>query len=65
MWFRALIGAIVSTEPIFEIPGLRLRIPDVRTVLREFGSNGEQELLLEIPLPEGRSTVTIHYELLK
>ncbi len=64
VWFRALTGAIVSAAPIFEVPGLRLRVPEVRTVLRDLGADGEQELLLEIPLPQGRSTVTIHYELL-
>lgn len=64
VWFRALTGVIVSAPPNFEIPGLRLRVPEVRTVLRDFGADGEQELLLEIPLPQGRSTVTIHYELL-
>jgi len=64
LWFRALTGAIVPAAPLFEVPGLRLRVPDVRAVLRDLGPDGEQELLLEMSVPEGRSTVTIHYELL-
>lgn len=65
--FRVLTGSIESTGPsLYEIPRLRIRVPATggRAALRPTAPDGGQELLFTIPLQEGRSTVTIHYELL-
>lgn len=65
IWFRALSGKIDSeSKSVFKIPGLKIMIAPAESLLRA-GANGEQELLIKLPLPKGKSTFTIQYELLR
>jgi mono/diheme cytochrome c family protein len=65
VWFRALTGAIESeTKHAFKTADLRLTIAAGSPVLRPAPDGGE-ELLIELSLPPGESTITVDYELLR
>jgi len=65
LWFRALTGKIeVESATVFKTADLRLALSPGKTLLRA-ASEGEQELLIELSLPKGDSTLTIDYELLR
>ena len=64
---RLLTGPIeaVGTDG-FRIPGLQLRIPNARTLLRPAtGDDSQRELLLVLELEAGTNTQEIDYELLR
>lgn len=66
IWFRALVGDVRRVSPqVFIVGQLQLTIPDIETNLRSIpdGSN-RSELLLQIEIPHGQSTVELTYELL-
>ncbi|NNE92036.1 MAG: cytochrome c [Verrucomicrobiales bacterium] len=64
IWFRPLTGKIeTESETVFKTPELKISLePKKKTILRPIG-DGEQELLIELPLVEGESNFTIRYEL--
>lgn len=66
LFFRALTGEFKQLSAReFQTPELRLTIPDVPILLRNPETEGlPPELLLELSLPAGDFSVTIHYELL-
>lgn len=65
VWFRALTGTIESKSAnSFKTPDLELTIDSGTAHLRA-AADGSQELLIELSLPEGESTVTLDYELLR
>lgn len=62
--FRALVGDIVALgEGEYSAPELRLRVPDVPARLRSASGDAPGDLLLDLDLPAGRSTLTLEYEL--
>ena len=65
--FRALTGQIVSESGgVFKTADLRLTLgSEVETVLRSIGVDGEQELLMKIPLGPEKNTYSIDYEILR
>jgi mono/diheme cytochrome c family protein len=66
VWFRALTGSVEPVSQLhFSTPDLVLTIPQVPTIVRAFGPEDDQELLLRLAVPKGESTVTLHYELLR
>jgi hypothetical protein len=64
VWFRALTGNITrESERVFQRDSLQLTIPDTETRLRPLVSDPAQsELLLQIELPQGKSTLEFIYE---
>jgi mono/diheme cytochrome c family protein len=65
LWFRALTGEIKAvSETVYETAELRITVPPKSATLRPAASGG-MELLLKINLPEGKSTTTLGYELLR
>ncbi len=67
LWFRALTGKIEGeSKRQFKTPELRLSIPPVPTALRAtFADKNVSELLLELDIPQGKSKLSLTYELLK
>ncbi|MDB4541460.1 cytochrome c [Akkermansiaceae bacterium] len=69
VFFRALTGKVESiSSSIFTDGELKITIAGQETKLRNFGDEGaeqEKELLIKLNLPEGKSTFTIDYELLR
>jgi mono/diheme cytochrome c family protein len=67
IWFRALTGKIeAESKQQFKTAELRLGIPVATTVLRSNSADrNSSELLLKLDIPQGRSTRTLTYELLK
>ena len=67
IWFRALTGDISQeSERVFRSGRLRLTIPKVETKLRSLSTEPKRsELLLRLPIPQGRSTLEFQYEPLK
>ena len=65
--FRALTGQIESESGgVFKTADLRLILGSgVETVLRSIGVDGEQELLMKIPLGPEKNTYSIDYEILR
>ena len=62
--FRVLTGDIESlSAQQFAVKKLKLTLPKVRSTLRAFGPDNGKELLCEIALPKGPSTMTLRYEL--
>ena len=63
--FRALTGPIEELgERRYRIPRLELTVPDVPVLLRPLeGSETDRELILALPLPEGRSRFEVDYVL--
>jgi mono/diheme cytochrome c family protein len=66
LYLRALTGEITAeSERVFRTPELRLRLTKGRAFLRPASSGeGEQELLIQLSIPEGSSNCMIDYELL-
>jgi mono/diheme cytochrome c family protein len=66
LFFRALTGEFTQLSARqFETPKLRLTISDVPILVRDSEADGPaSELLLELNLPAGASSLTIDYELL-
>ncbi len=64
LWFRALTGEIVAeSEKVYTTPSLRLTIPHSQKHLRTVPENSSaSELLLELTIPQGTSTIEIRYE---
>jgi mono/diheme cytochrome c family protein len=64
VWFRALVGDIkAESERVFRCGRLRLNIPATETKLRPLPDAPQQsELLLRLPIPQGRSTLEFLYE---
>ncbi|MDB4257758.1 c-type cytochrome [bacterium] len=66
VFFRALTGKIESAAGnIFTNADLKISVGDAKTKLRDFGDEGEKELLIELSLPAGKTNFTIDYELLR
>jgi hypothetical protein len=65
--FRALTGQIVGeSDRVFKAADLRLTLGSgVETILRSIGDDGEQELLMKIPLGPKNNTYSIDYEILR
>ncbi len=63
LWFRAAAGKI-EKEPsaTYKVNGLRLHFLQGNPQLRPT-QDGQQELIIHIPVPEGQSHFAIHYEL--
>ena len=65
VWFRALTGKIeAESKTVYQSPELRISIENGTALLRPM-PDGEQELLIKLALPKGKSTTTIEYELLR
>lgn len=66
LYFRALTGSIESESAlVFKTPGLRLSLSNGKALLRPApGGEGEQELLIQLSIPQGTSAYSIDYELL-
>lgn len=64
IWFRALTGDIQQeSERVFRRGNLRLTIPPAEAKLRALSDEPPRsELLLRLPLPQGRSTLECLYE---
>jgi len=67
IWFRALVGDIkAESERVFRSGRLRLTIPATETKLRPLPDGLKQsELLLRLPIPQGKSTLEFLYEPLR
>ncbi len=67
LWFRALVGEVrQESEQVFQSDRLRITIPPMNTRLRFLpDESGRSELLLQLQIPQGKSTMEIEYELLK
>jgi mono/diheme cytochrome c family protein len=67
LYFRALTGKIeTESATVFKTPELRLGLTTGKALLRPTpGGEGEQELLIRLAIPQGTSTCTIDYELLR
>jgi mono/diheme cytochrome c family protein len=65
LYFRVLTGKIESvSSTTYKTAGLQLTLSKGETLLRPFaGKDGEQELLIKLPLIKGSSTLTIGYTL--
>ena len=65
--FRALMGQITTNEEsLYKTPDLQLKIPKVDTLLRPVGpKRNSHELILNFPIPKGKSSLSIEYELLR
>lgn len=64
VWFRALTGEIQQeSERVYRSGRLRLTIPATETRLRVFSAEPQQqELLLRLEIPQGKSTQELVYE---
>jgi hypothetical protein len=63
VWFRALTGTIeAEAANTFKTRDLKLTM-DSGTPHLHTAADGSQELRIELALPKGESTFTIHYEL--
>lgn len=64
VWFRALTGDISQeSERAFRSGRLRLTIPKTETKLRVLSTEPKRaELLLRLPIPQGKSTLEFQYE---
>jgi len=63
---RVLTGLIVSPSPgVFATPDLRVTLPDLAPILRPGIAEATQELLLQIHLEPGQTSITLNYELLR
>ena len=64
VWFRALTGEISQeSDRVFRSGRLRLTIPQVETRLRSLSDEPRRsELLLRLPLPEGKLSLEFFYE---
>jgi mono/diheme cytochrome c family protein len=67
LWFRAMTGEITSeTDRIYKTSGLRLSIPEGRSMIRTISESPKsQELLLKLDVQPGKSTLEFTYELLE
>lgn len=67
VWFRGLTGEISQeSERVFRSGRLRLTIPRTETKLRLLSAEPRQsELLLRLPIPEGKSSLELIYEPLR
>ena len=67
VWFRALTGDIrQESERVFRSGRLRLTIPPTDTKLRSLSDEPKRsELLLRLPIPQGKSSLEFIYEPLK
>lgn len=66
IYFRVLAGEVTKeSEGEFAIPGLNVSVGQAETMLRPSAAEGEQELLLKIPLEKGENNYSIDYELLR
>ncbi|WP_425619096.1 hypothetical protein NA78x_002829 [Anatilimnocola sp. NA78] len=67
IWFRALTGDIhQESEQVYRTGRLRLSVPKSETKLRTLaGEPKRAELLLQLQIPPGKSTLEFQYELLK
>jgi mono/diheme cytochrome c family protein len=67
VWFRALVGEIQQeNDQVFRSDRLRLTIPVCETRLRSMSDEpARQELLLQLQIPQGKSTMELQYEPLK
>ncbi len=65
VWFRALTGDISQeSERVFRSGRLRLTIPQTETKLRSLSDEPKRsELLLRLPIPQGKSSLEFLYEL--
>ena len=67
VWFRALTGDInAESDRVFRSGRLRLTIPKAETKLRSLSDEPKRsELLLRLPIPQGKSSLEFLYEPLK
>jgi hypothetical protein len=66
IYFRALAGQVKKeSESSYTIPGLRIKISGGRTIIRPSAKEGENELLIRIPVSKGKTNYSIDYELLR
>ena len=67
VWFRALTGDISQeSDRVFRSGRLRLTIPKAETKLRSLSDEPKRsELLLRLPIPQGKSSLEFLYEPLK
>jgi hypothetical protein len=61
------MGQITTNEEsLYKTPDLQLKIPKVDTLLRPVGPKKDShELILNFPIPKGKSSQSIEYELLR
>ena len=64
LWFRALTGNVDQESPsVFRSGQMRLMLPAVESKIRAITDQPERrELLLRLPLPEGKFTLELRYE---
>jgi len=67
VWFHALSGDISQeSDHVFRSGQLRLTIPKIETKLRSLSDEPKRsELLLRLPIPQGKSSLEFLYEPLK
>lgn len=64
--FRALTGKITKeADGVYRTADLRLLLGNAETILRPSGVDGEEELLVKIPLVPKNNTYSIDYEILR
>ncbi len=66
IWFRALTGAInQESDRVYKIDRLRITVPEVETQLRSLPDDPQRnELILQLQIPQGQSTLVLQYEVL-
>lgn len=65
LWFRPLTGKIeAESKQRYRTPELRIDIPAAHALLRPIAADA-LELLLKLEIPQGKSHLTLTYELLK
>lgn len=64
VWFRALAGEVQrESDRVFQSGRLRLTIPETKTQLRSLSEEPKQsELLLQLQIPQGKSSLELLYE---
>jgi len=64
--FRVLTGKITKeADGVYKTEDLRLLLGNAETILRPSGVDGEEELLVKIPLAPKNNTYSIDYEILR
>ena len=67
LWFRALVGDIIrESEQVFRSGRLRLTVPVTESKIRTMpGDLNQSELLLQLQIPQGKSSLEFLYEPLR
>lgn len=64
IYLRLAAGEVKSISPRqFQLGKLILHLPNGKPILRPSSNDGEQELLLQLELPQGQTSIELRYEL--